>query len=243
MGGEILHAHAELERNIELLRNRGGERGLQIAAMDDPVRRAIALRRLAERDAHDFASAPPDEHAQGCRRDHMRPQPLADAEIDQDARGVGRELDAGAGFRKPLGLFQHDDAEAIARKCKRRRKPANAGACDYDAARGRHGKELDVSGLDLSFIQRTFRRPRLIGRKRRIVAIERRAIRANVFGIVAHVAIDMRMVEWRLGADAHKFLGADLDDRDAGIVVEMRNYRVRHARDIRLSKSAGTIAV
>ena len=73
------------------------------------------------------------EHAQGCRRDDVRPQPLADAEIDQDARGIGRELDAGAGFLEPLGLFQHDDAKAVTRKRKRRRKPANAGAGDDDA--------------------------------------------------------------------------------------------------------------
>jgi hypothetical protein len=38
----------------------------------------------------------------------------------------------------------------------------------------------------------------------------------------------MRMVERRLGADAHEFAGADLDDRNADIVVEMRDYRIRH---------------
>jgi hypothetical protein len=33
----------------------------------------------------------------------------------------------------------------------------------------------------------------------------------------------MRVVERRLGADAHEFAGADLDHRDAGIVVEVRD--------------------
>jgi hypothetical protein len=55
------------------------------------------------------------------------------------------------------------------------------------------------------------------------VAVERRAIGADVFGVIAHVAIDMRMIERRHGADAHEFLGADLDDRDAEIVMEVRN--------------------
>ena len=61
----------------------------------------------------------PDQNAQRRGRDHMRPQPLADAEIDQAARGIGRELDAGAGFLQPFGLFQYDDAKAVARQRQR----------------------------------------------------------------------------------------------------------------------------
>src|SRR5487761_1376045 len=128
MGGEIFHAHAELERDIALLRYGGEEHGLQVAAMDDPIGRTVALLRLAERDADDFAAGAADQDAQRRRRDHMRPQPLANAEIDQAARAIGRQLDAGAGFRKPLGLFQDGDAEAAARQRPRRRKPADARA-------------------------------------------------------------------------------------------------------------------
>ena len=40
----------------------------------------------------------------------------------------------------------------------------------------------------------------------------------------------MRMVERRRGAHAHEFLGADLDDRNAGVVVEVGNDRLSHAR-------------
>ena len=88
------------------------QRRLQVAAMDDPIGRAVALLGgRAERHAHDFAAVLGVKHAQGQRRDHVRPQPLAEAELDQDARGIGRELDAGAGFFEPLGLLQHDDAE------------------------------------------------------------------------------------------------------------------------------------
>jgi len=46
----------------------------------------------------------------------VRPQLIAKAEIDQGARGVGRELDAGARFLEPLRLFQDDDAKAVARE-------------------------------------------------------------------------------------------------------------------------------
>jgi len=42
------------------------------------------------------------------------------------------------------------------------------------------------------------------------------------------------MIERRLGANAHEFLGADLDNRNANIVVEVGNDCLRHARVIRL---------
>jgi hypothetical protein len=38
----------------------------------------------------------------------------------------------------------------------------------------------------------------------------------------------MRVIERRIGADAHEFLRADLDHGDAGIVVEVRNDMVGH---------------
>jgi hypothetical protein len=36
------------------------------------------------------------------------------------------------------------------------------------------------------------------------------------------------MIEWRHGADAHEFLGADLYIGDAKIIVEMRNDGFGH---------------
>ena len=90
VGNEILHAHAELDGNIELLIDGGAERRLQIAAMDDPVGRAVALRRgLAERDAHDFAAACRAPHAHRRGRHDVRTQPVAETEIEQRARGIG----------------------------------------------------------------------------------------------------------------------------------------------------------
>jgi hypothetical protein len=74
------------------------------------------------------------------------------------------------------------------------------------------------------------------------VAEKRRAIRADIFDIVAHIAINVRMIEWRQCADTHKLPRADLDDRDADIVMKMGDDRIRHAPFIRVLSRARTIA-
>jgi len=74
----------------------------------------------------------------------------------------------------------------------------------------------------------TFRRARLVRRQRRIVAIERRAIRTHILDVLAHVAKDMRVVLWWQRTHAHEFLGADLDELNAQVVMEMRNNFVGH---------------
>src|SRR5579883_1647656 len=76
--------------------------------------------------------------------------------------------------------------------------------------------------------QRALGRPRRARRESRIVAVKGGTVGADIFGIVAHVAEDMRMIEGRLGADAHEFLGADFDHRNAGFVMEVRDNRFRH---------------
>ena len=55
------------------------------------------------------------------------------------------------------------------------------------------------------------------------VAVKRRAIRANAFILVAHVDKDMRMIEGRIGADAHEFLHADFNRLVSAGVLEMGN--------------------
>ena len=74
----------------------------------------------------------------------------------------------------------------------------------------------------------TFRRARLVGRQRKVVAIERRAIRAHILDVLAHVAEDMRVVLRWQRTHAHEFLSADLDDLNAKVVMEMRNNFVGH---------------
>ena len=76
--------------------------------------------------------------------------------------------------------------------------------------------------------QRAFRRSRRVGVEGGVVAEQRRAIGADDLGGVAHVEVDMRMIERRQLALAHELPRADLDHRDAGGVVEMRNDPVRH---------------
>lgn len=70
-----------------------------------------------------------------------------------------------------------------------------------------------------------------------VVAEQRGAIFADDFGIVAHVAEDMRMVEGRPCADAHEFLGSDLDHRNTGIVLEMRNDVIGHIAEPQVGRS------
>src|ERR1041385_7825686 len=78
------------------------------------------------------------------------------------------------------------------------------------------------------FGQRAGCRPRCMGIQARIVAIKRRAIRTDDLLVGAHVEEHMGMVERGLGADAHEFARADLDHRNARIVVEVGNDMVGH---------------
>jgi hypothetical protein len=65
-------------------------------------------------------------------------------------------------------------------------------------------------------------------RKPGLMAEECRAIGADDFFRIAHVEEDVWVIErWR-GTDALEFLGANLDDADAGRVVKMRNDVIRH---------------
>jgi hypothetical protein len=84
--------------------------------MDQPVGSAVPVfGSLTERQTHDFTPACSAKHAQSCGRDRELAQPALQSEIDQRACRVRRELDAGAAFLKPFGLFEHGDAKAVAR--------------------------------------------------------------------------------------------------------------------------------
>src|SRR6266567_1572400 len=88
-----------------------------------------------------------------------------------------------------------------------------------------------VMATDLSgdpVFQYAFRRACLAGGEVGGKSIERRAIGADDLVVVAEIEEDMRMVERRVGAHAHELLRADLDHRDAGIVVEVRDDMVGH---------------
>ena len=117
----------------------GLQRRLQIGAMHHPIGRAGARGRgFAERQAADFAAAARAHQADAVGRDRARRKPRLQAEVDQDAAGIGRELQAGAGFLQPFGLFQNDDAKALCRKRQRGRQSPDPGTSDEDGARRRH---------------------------------------------------------------------------------------------------------
>jgi hypothetical protein len=53
----------------------------------------------------------------------------------------------------------------------------------------------------------------------------------------------MRMIERRLGADAHEFARSDLDLYETSVIVKVRNHVIRHDRPIcQTHLSFGTIA-
>ena len=141
--GEILDPGAEVERDVGWARNRVEQHRLQVAAMDHPIGRAVALLDGgAERRAGEHAGGGRVHHAQLLRRDHAGLELLAEPERDQDARGIGRELDAGADLLQPLRLLEQRDAEAALRDRQGGGQPADPRAGDDDGARGRHGHVL-----------------------------------------------------------------------------------------------------
>src|SRR3954470_20483537 len=66
-------------------------------------------------------------------------------------------------------------------------------------------------------------RTRGMGLERGRKAVKRRAIGTDDLGVIAHIEENMRMIERRQCADAHEFLGADLDNRHSRRVVKMGN--------------------
>src|SRR6185295_19879116 len=73
-----------------------------------------------------------------------------------------------------------------------------------------------------------FRRPGFAGAEIGGIAVQCRAIRTDDLVVVAEIEEHVRVVEWRIGADAHELLRADLDDRHACIIVKVRNDVVGH---------------
>src|SRR5882724_2876599 len=97
----------------------------------------------------------------------------------------------------------------------------------------------DLSG-DFVF-QHAFRGTRFAGFEVRGKTVERRAIRADDLVVVAEIEEDMRMVERRVGAHAHEFLRADLDHRDPGVVMEVRDDMVGHLVHLGWQRRAGAM--
>ena len=119
----------------------GLQGALQIGAVHHPIGRAgTKAGGLAERQAGDLAARPRAHDVDGLGRHRARRKPRPQAEVDQDPAGVGRKLQAGAGFLQPFGLLQNDDAKAFCGERKRCRQSPDPGTSNDDGARGSHRK-------------------------------------------------------------------------------------------------------
>jgi len=136
VGGEVLELAAEPQFDIVMFPDFGLQRRLQIDAMHHPIGRAGGSRGgFAERQPnHSFAAAARAHQADGFRGDGAPGEGVPHVEIDQDAAGIGRELQPGADFLEPFGLLQDDDAKTFCRERQRGRQSPDPGTSDEDRA-------------------------------------------------------------------------------------------------------------
>ncbi len=139
VGDDILELAAEPQFDIGIVVDMGLQRCLQIGAVQHPIGR-VGPRSgaVAQRQAGDFAAASRAHDADGVGRDRARREPRLQSEFDQHAAGIGRKLQAGAGFLEAFGLFKNDDAKALSGERKRCRQSSDPGTCDHDGARRGH---------------------------------------------------------------------------------------------------------
>src|SRR4051812_14504895 len=196
--------------------------------MDDPVRRTGAERSgLAEREAGDLAAALRAHDADRVGRDGTGGEAGLQSKVDQNPAGIRRQFQARPGFLESLGFLQNDDAKAFPRQRERRRQSPDPGTGNDDGAGRRHLLVRRFGSGDFVLYD-TFGRAGFAGGEVRGEPIERGAIRADDFVVVAEVEKNVRMIEGRVGAHAHKFLRADLDDRNTGIIVKVWNDVIGH---------------
>jgi len=136
---EVLDTRAEADGDSGVGINRVEQHGLQVTAMDHPIRRAITLLGCpSERDARKHAAGARIHDVKLLRHDDVLPQRRFEAERDQKARGVGRELDAGACLFQPICLIKETDVKSSPSECQGGGEPANARASDDGGACGAH---------------------------------------------------------------------------------------------------------
>src|ERR1700736_1301162 len=97
--------------------------------------------------------------------------------------------------------------------------PAPATKMVREAATGRSGDLVS---------HHAFGRPGFAGGEVGGVAIQGRAIGADDLVIVAQIEKNMGVIERRIGAHTHELLRADLNNRNAGIIVKVRNDMIGH---------------
>jgi len=172
--------------------------------------------------------------------------PRRNAEVTQNARAVGSDLDAGAFFRKPGATFVNLRFDIILGECERGSNAADSTAGDHDA-RSFSGhqptrqiwkarKFIGSSGVG----NETAFRIALVRRETRVIDVKRRAIGAEDLGILSHVEIDVGVIERRAGAHAVELFDANEDALGTGIVGKMRDQCSGHATPfLRIQRFAG----
>ena len=137
---DVLELAAKTKLDIRSHFNLSQKCCLQIGAVHHPIGRAGAEGRgFAKRQAADLAAGACAHDVDGVRHHRAPGKARLEPEIDQDAAGIGRELQAGAGFFQLLGLLQHDDAEAFFGERQGGRQSPDAGTSHEDGARYGHG--------------------------------------------------------------------------------------------------------
>ena len=89
-----------------------------------------------------------------------------------------------------------------------------------EAATGRSGDLIS---------HHAFGRPGLASGEVRGVTKQGRAIGADDLVVVAQIEKNMRVIERRIGAHTHELLRTDLNERNAGIIVKVRNDMIGHS--------------
>ena len=139
--GDVLELAAKPQIDIGAAVDLGLQRILQIGAVHHPIGRAGLQRGgFAKGQAGDLAAGPRADDVDGLGRHRARRKPRPQPEVDQDAAGVRRQLQAGPGFLQPLGLLQDDDAKALCGERKRCRQSPDPGTSNDDGARSSHRK-------------------------------------------------------------------------------------------------------
>ena len=110
----------------------------------------------------------------------------------------------------------------------RRGQAADPGSCDDDGRPLAHGIGRGAASGRGGLAEEVPRRVGFGGAELRPVPVERRAVGTHLLAVLAHVEEDVWVVEGRRRADAHEALHPDADDRNARIVLEMRNDVVCH---------------
>ena len=112
-----------------LRRHRLGEQRMQFAAMEDHVRRAEFLGdSLSQRRFGQRAAIVPTALMKERRPERHLGALLTEAELDQQARGVRPDVDAGADFGQQARLLVDLHVEAGLQQAKRRGEAADAAA-------------------------------------------------------------------------------------------------------------------